>query len=109
MVEHDEDTMYAADQIIDIGPGAGTHGGQVMAQGTAEEIKQVEASVTGQYLSGRKQIALPEKRRKPTKTKVIEVQEANENNLKNVSVKFPLGLFNCVTGVSGSRKINISE
>lgn len=109
VVEHDEDTMYAADQIIDIGPGAGTHGGQVMAQGTAEEVKQVEASVTGQYLSGRKQIALPEKRRKPTKTKVIEVQEANENNLKNVSVKFPLGLFNCVTGVSGSRKINISE
>ena len=109
VVEHDEDTMYSADQIIDIGPGAGTHGGQVMAQGTAEEIKQVEASVTGQYLSGRKQIALPEKRRKPTKTKVIEVQEANENNLKNVSVKFPLGLFNCVTGVSGSRKINVSE
>ncbi len=109
VVEHDEDTMYAADQIIDIGPGAGTHGGQVMAQGTAEEIKQVEASVTGQYLSGKKQIAVPKKRRKHTKTKVIEIQEASENNLKNISVKFPLGVFNCVTGVSGSRKINFSK
>lgn len=68
--------------------------------GTAEEIKQVEDSVTGQYLSGRKQIAVPKQRRKSTKTKVIEVQEASENNLKNVSVKFPLGVFNCVTGVS---------
>ncbi len=109
VVEHDEDTMYAADQIIDIGPGAGTHGGQVMAQGTAEEIKQVEASVTGQYLSGKKQIAVPKKRRKHIKTKVIEIQEASENNLKNISVKFPLGVFNCVTGVSGSRKINFSK
>ncbi len=109
VVEHDEDTMYAADQVIDIGPGAGTHGGQVMAQGTAEEIKQVEASITGQYLSGKKQIAVPKTRRKHTKTKVIEIQEASENNLKNISVKFPLGVFNCVTGVSGSRKINFSE
>ena len=109
VVEHDEDTMYAADQIIDIGPGAGTHGGKVMAQGTAEEIKQVEDSVTGQYLSGRKKIPVPKKRRKPTKSKVIEVQGATENNLKNISVKFPLGVFNCVTGVSGSRKINISQ
>lgn len=109
VVEHDEDTMYAADQIIDIGPGAGTHGGQVMAQGTAEEIKQVENSVTGQYLSGRKQIAVPKKRRKHTKTKTIEVVNATENNLKNISVKFPLGVFNCVTGVSGSRKINFSK
>ena len=109
VVEHDEDTMYAADQIIDIGPGAGTHGGQVMAQGTAEEIKLIEGSVTGQYLSGRKQIAVPKKRRKYTKTKVIEVQEASENNLKNISVKFPLGVFTCVTGVSGSRKIYIGQ
>ncbi len=77
--------------------------------GTAEEIKQVEDSVTGQYLSGRKQIPVPKKRRKQTKTRVIEVQGAIENNLKNISVKFPLGVFTCITGVSGSRKINISE
>ncbi len=104
VVEHDEDTMYAADQIIDIGPGAGAHGGQVMAQGTAEEIKNVEASITGQYLSGRKQIPVPKKRRKMAKGKVIEVQDATENNLKHMSVKFPLGLFTCITGVSGSGK-----
>ena len=104
VVEHDEDTMYAADQIIDIGPGAGVHGGNVMAQGTAEEIKQVEGSITGDYLSGRKQIKVPAKRRKVQKGKVIEVCEASENNLKNISVKFPLGVFNCVTGVSGSGK-----
>ena len=104
VVEHDEDTMYAADQVIDIGPGAGTHGGQVMAQGTAEEIKNVEKSITGKYLSGRLKIPVPEKRRKALKSKVIEVQGATENNLKNVSVKFPLGVFNCVTGVSGSGK-----
>ena len=104
VVEHDEDTMYAADQIIDIGPGAGTHDGQVMAQGTAEEVKKVENSVTGQYLSGRKKIPVPTKRRKHTKSKVIEVQGATENNLKNISVQFPLGVFNCLTGVSGSGK-----
>ena len=104
VVEHDEDTMYAADQIIDIGPGAGVHGGNVMAQGTAEEVKQVENSITGQYLSGRKKIEVPKTRRKHTKTKVIEVKNATENNLKNISVKFPLGVFTCVTGVSGSGK-----
>ena len=104
VVEHDEDTMYAADQIIDIGPGAGSHGGNVMAQGTAEEVKLVENSVTGQYLSGRKRIPVPKKRRKMVKGKVIEVQGATENNLKNISVKFPLALFTCITGVSGSGK-----
>ena len=104
VVEHDEDTMYAADQIIDIGPGAGVHGGNIMAQGTAEEIKKVPESITGQYLSGRKQIQTPKTRRKPIKGKAIEVCNATENNLKNISVKFPLGVFTCVTGVSGSGK-----
>lgn len=109
VVEHDEDTMYAADQIIDIGPGAGTHGGNVMAQGTAKEIMKVEKSITGQYLSGKKKIPVPKKRRKIVKSKAIEVKGAKENNLKNINVKFPLGVFNCVTGVSGSRKIYISK
>ena len=102
-VEHDEDTMYAADQIIDIGPGAGVHGGQVMAQGTAEEIKNVPTSITGAYLSGRKKIEVPKKRR-PGNKKNIEIVNATENNLKNISVKFPLGKFICITGVSGSGK-----
>ena len=103
VVEHDEDTMYAADQVIDIGPGAGVHGGNVMAQGTAEEIKLVADSITGQYLSGKKQIPVPKKRRK-SNGKAIEVKGASENNLKNINVKFPLGQFVCVTGVSGSGK-----
>jgi len=103
VVEHDEDTMYAADQIIDIGPGPGVHGGKVIAQGTAEEIKLIEGSITGQYLSGKKQITVPKKRRK-SNGKAIEVKGATEHNLKNVNVKFPLGQFVCVTGVSGSGK-----
>ena len=103
VVEHDEDTMYAADQIIDIGPGAGVHGGKIMAQGTSEEIKLVSDSITGQYLSGRKKIAVPKQRRKGKKQS-LEIIGATENNLKNVNVKIPLGVFNCVTGVSGSGK-----
>ena len=103
VVEHDEDTMYAADQVIDIGPGAGVHGGNIMAQGTAEEIKLVPESITGQYLNGKKQIRVPEKRRK-SNGRAIEVKGATEHNLKNINVKFPLGQFICVTGVSGSGK-----
>ncbi len=103
VVEHDEDTMYAADQIIDIGPGAGVHGGNVIAQGTAEEIKNIDTSITGKYLSGREKITVPKKRRK-SNGKCLEIVKASENNLKDVTVKIPLGLFNCVTGVSGSGK-----
>ena len=103
VVEHDEDTMLAADQVIDIGPGPGVHGGKVIAQGTAEEIKNVSESITGQYLSRRKQIKVPNQRRKP-KRESIEVIGAKENNLKNINVKIPLGVFTCVTGVSGSGK-----
>ncbi len=105
VVEHDEDTMLAADHIVDIGPGAGEHGGQVIAQGTAEEIMQVEESITGQYLSGKIQISVPDKRRKPTGW--LTVRGAAENNLKNIDVKFPLGVFTCVTGVSGSGKSSL--
>ena len=103
VVEHDEDTMYAADQIIDIGPGAGVHGGNIMAQGTAEEIKLVKDSITGQYLNKTKQIPVPAKRRK-SNGKAIEIKGATQNNLKNIDVKFPLGQFICITGVSGSGK-----
>ena len=103
VVEHDEDTMYAADQIIDIGPEAGVNGGYVMAQGTADEIKKVKDSITGQYLSGKKKIDVPKKRRNGNKN-FIEIIGAKENNLKNFNVKIPLGVFNCVTGVSGSGK-----
>ena len=103
VVEHDEDTMYAADQIIDIGPGAGVHGGYVMAQGTVEEVKNSPNSITGDYLSGRKQILVPKHRRK-SNGKSIEIVGAEEHNLKNITVKFPLGQFICVTGVSGSGK-----
>ena len=105
VVEHDEDTMFAADHIVDIGPGAGSHGGQVVAQGTAEEIMQVEESVTGQYLSGKLRIPVPKNRRIPTGW--LQVCKARENNLKNVDVKIPLGIMTCVTGVSGSGKSSL--
>ena len=103
VVEHDEDTMRAADYLVDIGPGAGEHGGQVIAAGTVDEVMQVKDSITGQYLSGRKFIALPDERRKPGKN-CIEIRGAKENNLQNINVKFPIGLFTVVTGVSGSGK-----
>lgn len=103
VVEHDEDTMAAADHIIDIGPGAGAHGGRVVAEGTLEEIKANKESMTGQYLSGARQIPVPQERRLPN-GKWLEVVGARENNLKNVHARIPLGLFTCVTGVSGSGK-----
>jgi len=106
VVEHDEDTMMAADYIIDIGPGAGIHGGQVMAQGTPEEIMKDPNSLTGEYLSGRKFIPVTAKRR-ATDDRWIEIRGAKENNLKNVNVKIPLGVFTAVTGVSGSGKSSL--
>jgi len=103
VVEHDEDTMMAADYIIDIGPGAGIHGGQVIAQGTPQELMEDPNSLTGQYLSGKRFIPIPAERRK-SNGKWLEVKGAKENNLRNVSAKIPLGIFTCVTGVSGSGK-----
>lgn len=105
VVEHDEDTMMAADYIVDIGPGAGEHGGEVVATGNAQEIMENQNSLTGAYLSGRRQIAIPSKRRKPAGW--IEVRGAEENNLKKINVKFPVGVMTCVTGVSGSGKSSL--
>ncbi len=105
VVEHDEDTMWAADHIIDIGPGAGSRGGKVIAQGTAEEICQVEESITGQYLSGKLQIPVPAERKAPAG--FLTVKGARENNLKNIDVDIPLGIMTCVTGVSGSGKSSL--
>ena len=105
VVEHDEDTMYAADHIIDIGPAAGSHGGEVVAQGTAEEIMQVEESITGAYLSGRIKIEVPKVRKEPIG--YLTIKGARENNLKNIDVDIPLGVMTCVTGVSGSGKSSL--
>ena len=105
VVEHDADTMMEADCIVDIGPGAGEHGGEVIAVGTAEEIMACENSVTGAYLSGRLEIPVPEQRRKPANW--LTVKGAAENNLKQIQVQFPLGVFTCVTGVSGSGKSSL--
>lgn len=106
VVEHDEDTMYAADHIVDIGPAAGINGGELIVQGTVEDIKNCPQSITGQYLSGKKKIAVPEKRRKGN-GKFLEIKGAAENNLKNIDVKIPLGKMVCVTGVSGSGKSSL--
>lgn len=105
VVEHDEDTMREADYIVDIGPGAGEHGGEVVAAGNAEEIMKNAASVTGQYLSGKKTIPVPEKRREPSGW--LRIRGARENNLKNVDINIPLGIMTCVTGVSGSGKSSL--
>ena len=105
VVEHDEDTMFAADYIVDIGPGAGEHGGKVIAQGTAEEIMKNENSVTGAYLSGKIKIPVPKERRKPTG--FLKILGAKQNNLKNIDVEIPLGIMTCVTGVSGSGKSSL--
>ena len=103
VVEHDEDTMRECDYIVDIGPGAGVHGGQIVAQGTLDEILDNQNSITGQYLSGKKEIKIPETTREGNGN-FIEIVKANENNLKNINIKFPLGKFTCITGVSGSGK-----
>ena len=105
VVEHDEETMYAADHIVDVGPGAGLHGGHIVAQGTVDEIKACPESLTGQYLSGVKSIPVPKKRRKPTGW--LKVLNAREHNLKGINVKIPLGVLCCVTGVSGSGKSSL--
>lgn len=105
VVEHDEDTMLEADHIVDIGPGAGSHGGQVIAQGTAKEIMEVEESITGQYLSGKLQVPVPKTRRKPKGW--LTITGAKENNLKDITVKIPTGVLTCVTGVSGSGKSSL--
>lgn len=107
VVEHDEDTMRAADYIVDIGPAAGSHGGEVIATGTAADIMKCKKSITGAYLSGRVKIPVPEERRKPTG--FITVKGARENNLKNIDVDFPLGIMTCVTGVSGSGKSSLTN
>ncbi len=106
VVEHDEDTMRAADYVVDIGPGAGVHGGEVIVAGTPDEVAACEKSITGDYLSGRKKIEVPAERRQAT-DKVLKIYGAKQNNLKNIDIEFPLGLFTAVTGVSGSGKSSI--
>ncbi|HBV39303.1 MAG TPA: excinuclease ABC subunit UvrA, partial [Erwinia sp.] len=104
VVEHDEDAIRAADHVIDIGPGAGVHGGQVVAEGTVDDIMAVKESLTGQYLSGERGIQVPEERVKADASKVLKLSGAKGNNLKDVTLTLPVGLFSCITGVSGSGK-----
>ena len=106
VVEHDEDTMYAADYIVDVGPGAGVHGGEIVCTGSVEDIKKCEKSVTGQYLSGKKSIPVPSQRREGNGN-VLKIIGAAENNLRDIDVEIPLGTFTCVTGVSGSGKSSL--
>lgn len=107
IVEHDEETMYEADHIIDIGPGAGAHGGEIVAEGNVDDIKKNPKSITGQYLSGVKKIGVPQRRRKPNPDNWLKIYGARENNLKNINVEIPMGLFTCITGVSGSGKSSL--
>ena len=107
VVEHDEDTMRSADYIVDIGPGPGVHGGYVVAQGSVEDVMNAPESITGQFLSGKRFIPIPEERRKPSDERWLCVEGCRENNLKNITVKIPLGVFTCVTGVSGSGKSSL--
>ena len=107
VVEHDEDAIRHADHVIDMGPGAGVHGGEVVCQGTLEDLLACKASITADYLSGRREIPLRKTRRKGT-GKFVTVQNATANNLEDVTVKFPLGTFTCVTGVSGSGKSSLT-
>jgi excinuclease ABC subunit A len=107
VVEHDEDTMLSADYLVDIGPGAGVHGGHIIAEGTPDQVAAHKDSITGQYLSGRKMIPVPKKRRKPPTTKIIKIKGARANNLQNISANIPIGLFTCVTGVSGGGKSSL--
>ncbi|MFK5131272.1 excinuclease ABC subunit UvrA, partial [Glaesserella parasuis] len=104
VVEHDEDAIMAADHIVDIGPGAGVHGGQIIAQGTAQEIMQNEASITGKFLSGKEKIEIPKQRTPRDESKQLVLKGASGNNLKEVDLAIPVGLFTCITGVSGSGK-----
>ena len=104
MLEHDNETMYASDHVVDIGPGAGVHGGTICAEGTALEISKSKDSITGQFLSGKRRIEIPKKRKKPDPKRLVKLSGADGHNLKSVNLELPMDLLVCVTGVSGSGK-----